>query len=501
MTYRWLFQIFYLFCLVQTASLRADPNLEQLLKRFETYADEQRKLWEVPGMAIGIVKGNDVLLLKGYGQRGLKDKEPVNDETIFQIGSLSKAFTSALVAIGEDRKLFKWDDKVISHLPAFQLFDLWVTQQFEIVDLLAQRSGLPAYAGDTQAFLGTSPDQMIRNLQYIRPAASFRAAYAYQNIFFTVAGKILELKTGLSLSALLKKELFTPLEMHSTTFSLEEFLSAPNRAEWLIRKPGGAVIPLDPNYPGREWNYLLGAAGGINSNAKDMVNWLKLQVNKGMFNKKQLISSKNLHQTHRPYIFAMDADNHDTFYALGWLYTDYSPHPIIWHNGATLGVYNVVAFIPEEQLGIVVLSNVRDTLLAQALAFQFFDFYYGKEGTNWSQLLLNIIQEKEKKDQEKRQPTNIFPPMPLDNYVGTYHHPIYGNVKVEKESDQTLRIPMGNGIKWQLKPYQRDVFTLVWPGVDETGTKVSFYSEGKEAVTTMDIEMISKEGSGLFQKI
>jgi CubicO group peptidase (beta-lactamase class C family) len=488
------------FCL-SCFSVQADQKQDQLIKRFETYVEDQRQVWKVPGVAIGIIKDDDVLLLRGFGQRGLNDKEPVNEETIFQIGSLTKAFTSALVAIAEDKGWLKWDDKVISFLPDFQMYDPWVTREFEIVDLLSQRSGLPTEAGDTQSFLGATPADMIHNIRFIKPETSFRSTFAYQNIFFVVAGEILKLKTGLPLSEILNNELLTPLGMKETTFSLEHYLNASNKAEWQVRKPGGEIVTLNQSYPERNWNYVLGAAGGINSNVKDMVKWLKLQVNKGAVNGKQLISAKNVKQMHRPYIYAKDLANLDTFYALGWLSSQYSPNPIIWHNGATLGVYDVAAIIPEEKLGIIVLSNVRDSLLAQALVFQFFDFYFGKEGTDWSKTLLTFLEDQELKEKKAQTQPQPFPPMPLENYVGTYHNPIYGTIKVEQGEGQTLVIPIGTqGTKWTLTPWQRDVFTLTWPQVNETETKVFFYSDGNLPVTKMDIEIISKEGSGIFER-
>lgn len=491
----------WLFCLLCSTFVQADQKQDQLIKRFETYVEEQRQVWKVPGLAIGIIKGDDVLLLRGFGQRGLNDKQPVNEETIFQIGSLTKAFTSALVAIAEDKRWLKWNDKVITYLPNFQMYDPWVTQEFEIVDLLSQRSGLPTEAGDTQSFLGATPAKMIHNLRFIKPETSFRSTFAYQNIFFVVAGEILKLKTGLSLSEILDNELFTPLEMKETTFSLEDYLNAANKAEWLVRKPGGEIVTLNQSYPERNWNYVLGAAGGINSNVKDMVKWLKLQVHKGAVNGKQLISAKNVKQMHRPFIYVKDLANLDTFYALGWLSSQYSPYPIIWHNGATLGVYDVAAIIPKEKLGIIVLSNVRDSLLAQALTFQFFDFYFGKEGTDWSKTLLTFLEDQELKEKKAEVQPKPFPPMPLENYVGTYHNSIYGTIKVERGEGETLVIPIGTqGTKWTLTPWQRDIFTLTWPQVNETESKVFFYSDGNSPVTKMNIEIISKEGSGIFEK-
>lgn len=475
-----------------------DP-VQSILKNFEKYAEEQQREWRVQGMAIGIIKDDKIILVKGYGQRGMDDKQPVDENTIFQIGSLTKAFTSALVSIGVDKKWLKWDDTVIEHMPEFHLDDSWVAAQFQIQDLLAQRSGLPAYSGDSQALFGFTAEDMMHHLNHFKSSTSFRSQYAYQNIFFVVAGHILEAKSKIDYSNLLKLEIFTPLGMTSSSTTLEEYSTSENRAEWLIHEKNGTIFHLKEDSPEANWSYIFGPAGGINSNIKDMANWMILQANQGKFKDQQIISSDNMKRMTRPMIFAGSSDEGiNSYNALGWVHRDYSPYPIIWHNGSTLGAYNAAAFIPEEKLGIVILTNGRNTLLASALVFQFFDMYYGKADQNWSQKLLAKVKEELKKTPPKVE--NPSPPMPLSSYAGEYQNPAYGKAVV-KEVNRELHLIMGKNNKdYPLKPWDRDIFTMSWAPIEEDEIKVHFIQGDDGKIEQMEIDILMEEGCGEFEK-
>lgn len=496
------FFILSLLFLVSILSLWSEEKTEKLLKDFETYAEAQRKDWNVQGMAIAIVKDGKVILSKGYGQRGLNDKRPVDENTIFQIGSLSKAFTSALIAIGVDKGWVKWDDKVIAHVPSFHLADAWATAEFQVQDLLAQRSGLPPYAGDSLLFLGYSHDDILDKLRFIETQSSFRSQYAYQNILFVVASRILERKSSQTYPQLLQTELFGPLEMTNSSATLKDYLSNENRAGWIVHLKNGSLYDLKEDFDDANWNYEVGPAGGINSSVKDMANWMILQTNQGKFKDKQLISTENMKRMSRPMIFAGNKDNIDNYYGLGWAIAEYSPYPIIWHNGATLGVYNFAAFIPQEKLGIVILTNGRNTSLATGLAFQFFDMYYGKPDQNWSQKLLTKMKERNKKTEDKIE--NPTSPLPLSRYTGKYHSDIFGDIEVKEEDKQLSFILGKKQQKFTLKPWDRDIFTAAWPTLDlDEGEpmKVLFTPDDKGNIDRMLIDVFTDEGEGSFDKV
>lgn len=479
-------------------------DLKQVIEKFDAYAENQRKAWDVTGMAVGIVKGDEIIFLKGYGQRGLQNREPVDANTLFQIGSLSKAFTSALTAIAVDEGLLKWEDKVIDHFPSFRMADPWVTAEFEIADLFAQRSGLPPFAGDTQSFLGYNRKEILNHLRFLKPISSFRSSYAYQNVFFLVAAHILETKYRLSYEALLEKKLFLPLEMTHSNATLEDDLKTSNRAEWLMRQPDGKTVQVKENLPYANWNYVLGPAGGINSTAQDMAKWIMFQANRGRFKHKELISRENMERMARPMIYAGKTGDHSIYYALGWLYMPYSPYSIIWHNGATLGVSNAAAFIPEEKLGIVVLSNVRETQLALALVFQFFDMYFDKPDQNWSQRMLDNSKKETQKIQQQEEKKSLSPSA-FSRYTGTYQNPVYGEALVKEEDDHLTLIIGKNQQHLELIAWQQDLFKLKWPlvlvGSTDESTTVQFLPNIEGKMKTMQIELFSKEGNGDFQKV
>lgn len=474
-------------------------EIDEVLKDFETYAEKARQDWQAVGMSIAVVKDGKLIYTKGFGQRSLQDKEPVTPDTVFQVGSISKAFTSALTAIAADRKLLSWEDQVVSHLPNFMLADPWVTRQFEVEDLYAQRSGLPAYVGDPQAMLDVPIETIINNLRFFQPLTSFRSQFAYQNVFFSVGAELLKSKTGLSWNELLAQEIFKPLEMTHSSSTLQAYLKEPNRVGWHVRKPGAKILPIPDDFDAADWIYVYGPAGGVNSSAKEMANWLILQADQGQFKDKQVISKENITRTTRPHIYIGERCGTSNFYCLGWLLMEYSPYPIIWHNGASSGVNNNLAFIPQDRLGLVILCNTRDTLLAEALTLQFFDMVYGKENKDWNKILLEMQQELEKKSIAENKPLeNPLPALPLESYAGTYANTVYGNAKVSVEGDH-LKLEIGpKPTIWTLKHYNKDAFSLWW-FPEEGDTKVFFEFDKGSKPSRMTVELLQSGGQGTFE--
>lgn len=470
-------------------------ELPSVLKDFDVYAEKAYKEWNVVGMSIAIVKDGKTVYSKGFGKRKLSDDAPVTPDTLFQIGSISKSFTTALTALAVDRKLLTWEDPVIQHLPNFLVYDPWVTRNFEIQDLYSQRSGLPGYTGDLQAMIRMPIEDLIHNLQFFPPATSFRSQFAYQNVFFSIGAKALEAKTSMKWDDLVKNELFKPLNMTNSSSSLKDYLKEPNRAGWHLRHPDGKVTLIAENFDMADWVYVYKASGGINSSAKEMANWITLQADEGIFQGKELISKENLNRTHRPYIFAGDIYGGANFYCLGWLSHAYSPHPIIWHNGGTSGAKNNLGFIPEERLGIVILTNTIDTQLPEALTMQFFDIYYGKADHDWSAQLLAKQQELEKTALAKMAPVkDPLPSLPLENYTGEYTNKIYGKIRISVDG-KNLKVAIGpTPTIWTLKHYNRDTFSLWWyPSEGETQAHFSFNGSDKPSEVNFDI--IQEQGT------
>ena len=423
-------------------------ELKQVVTEFDSYAEKARADWGVPGMAIAIVKGDEVVLVKGYGVKTAGTSDPVTAETVFQIASTSKAFTSTMVAMEVDRGALKWDDKVTTYLPDFRMKDPWVTQEFTITDTMAHRSGLPANWGDELMALGYNDSYAIHALRYAEPVSSFRSQYAYQNVVYSVPTVIVEKTTGKSWPENLQERIFTPLGMTGSSADYESYRTAGNVATphmYKITTDGSMVSePVPVDSPMRSMTYLQPGAGGINSNIHDMGSWLRFQMGNGTFDGQRLMSEANLNYVHSPKT-PFSANMEDAvFYCQGWIWQDTKYGPVVWHNGAVGGYYNYIAYSPKEKIGIVILTNNVQSTLADALFYQFISMYFGNTGADFSGEMLKarIARNAAVVTGEPALPTGTHPALPLSAYAGTYTNTPYGTATVV-EQDGNLTVTMG----------------------------------------------------------
>lgn len=479
-------------------TLFARDDLDSLLKTFEASAQKTMEDFQVPGMSIAIVKDGKTIYAKGFGVKEIGTQDKVDTHTLFQIGSISKSFTSALVAKAITDKQLNWQDRVVDHLPDFMMFDPWVTREFQIEDTLAQRSGLPSYAGDGQLFFRFTQDRMIHNLRYIEPITSFRSTFGYQNIFFNVVSKILEGKSGKSWSELIRTSLLQPLGMNDTNMTWGDIEKSKNSM-----KPHSFKLKMTPqvvtNRELMEGVYIYSPAGGINSNCLDMTKWLLFQLNNGAIDGKQIISKENMQKTHTAHMYVGNWNGFESYYCLGWILSLYDPVPIYWHNGGTDGNSSMCAFIPEEKLGIIILTNLSNSEARHALALQFFDLYFNKPPFDWSKKLLE--EEKKKFEAKKSEDSiNSSAPQPLENYVGTYHSQIFGDAVVLTESPN-LKVSIGNHVM-TLKPYNHDTFKVFWK-YDEEGieTKANFCFDIDGKPKSLYFDALGTDNQGRFEFI
>lgn len=444
----------------------ASADLKKILAAFEKYAEEARKAWQVPGMAIAVVHGDKLIYAKGFGVKELGKEDPVNKQTLFQIGSTSKAFTAALVGMLVDEKKFGWQDKVVELYADFQMYDPWVTRQFMVEDLMSQRSGLRGYTGDLQTILGFDRQHVIHTLRYFKPVSSFRSRYAYQNGLFLVAGALIQKYSGKSWEENVKDRIFTPLGMSASSTNFKTLKQAKNRATGHVINKKGKVEILPWSWPFHQAPYTHGPAGGINSNILDMSKWLRFQLAQGKFGGKRLLSEKSLEFCRTPKIFVGPRWGENHFYCEAWVNTPKCPYPMIWHTGGTQGNKTVVALVPKDGIGLVVLSNLV-TDLPQALALTFYDLYFHKPTQDWSDKLLKEFQQKQKKEKLPPRPASPAPPLPLKNYVGTYANPVYGNLSVTVDKDSLVGTLGPKKMKISFSPWDRDTFIYTLPQVDK----------------------------------
>jgi CubicO group peptidase (beta-lactamase class C family) len=486
------------------------PQLSAVLPQFEQYAEKVRTTWKVPGMAIAIVANDQLLYSKGFGTKQRGTQDPVDPQTSFQIGSASKAFTTALVAMQVDAGKLQWGDRVVDRLPEFMMLDPWVTREFRLPDLMAQHSGLAPYAGDLQALIGFDRPHIIHSLRYLQPISSFRSEFAYVNNLFLVAAALVEATSGQTWEENIRQKIFQPLGMANSTTGLQAFQSSANLAIPHTRQ-GDKIIPLGKTWPFQSWVYTYGPAGGINSTALDMAQWLRLQLGQGKFAGKQLIQPESLAYLHTPKTiikagaagFRLGEDQPlvgtGAYYAQGWIYAYETPYPIVWHNGGTSGCKSVVAFVPQADIGIVVLSNLGNTEVPEILAQWFFDRYFGKPERDWSQIVLDATR-KQASTAGAGQSRQSDPALSWSAYTGTYRNPIYGDATVALE-DSRLTFTLGpKRVKALLQHRERDTFSITLPEsyIDDS---LAYFDLEAGRAKTLRIDWFSQDGSGTFQRV
>lgn len=474
---------------------------QQMVQNFEQYANKSMKEWHIPGMAIGIVQGDKIIFTKAFGVKSLGNVDPVNLDTIFQIGSVTKSFTVTLIAMLVDEDKLKWNDKVTDYLSDFMLFDPWTTREFQVVDLMSQRSGLPPHAGDFLYLLGYDREYIKHALRYIKPASSFRSQYTYVNTLYLYVADLIEKVSGKSWEESVNERIFKPLGMSSSSVDMQSYVSAKNVALPHV-KINNKIISLSKDWPYLNWSYTAGPAGSINSNLQDMLKWLIFQINNGKINEKQLISEKNMDFTHSPKTPMTSAtDGENMFYSLGWVYREHNPFPIIWHDGEVTGMKSTIAFVPNAKIGIVILSNLS-THVPELLMMRFFDQYFGKNLQDYSGEMLVETREVEQQNQnnEPIPPKNPTAPLPLEKYTGNYSNKVYGELNISLV-DGKLVVAMGNNgtFKMTLLHWDRDIFTLYGSPIskDEKNGYIKFDVDVNDNTQGLTIEPINEK----FQKI
>jgi CubicO group peptidase (beta-lactamase class C family) len=484
-------------------STGAEPTAQQAdrLAQLETFARTAQQQWDVPGMAIAIVKDDEVIYAKGFGVKRVGGTDPVDADTIFEIGSTSKAFTAAVVAMQVDDGKIGWSDRVIDHLPAFEMHDPWVTREFQVVDLMAQHSGMPAYAGDGMAFLGFPADYIVAHMKHLEPVTSFRTEFAYVNNLFLVAGDLARSSSGKTWAENVQQRVFAPLGMRSSSSGQAAFEAASNVAA-PHKVVGGSVTPFASDAPQLAWAYEYGPAGGINSTVRDMAQWLRMLLGNGAFEGKQIVSAENLSVVMSPHTFihfpktgplaTTPLGLAQSFYCAGWMSTDTKPSRVVWHNGDNNFMHAAIGVIPDEHAGIVVLTNLGGTSLAEAVMWKFYDLESGNPDKDWSALFRQAWADQQKAAQAPfiQPPADPSPPEPLARYVGTFSNPVYGDLRVETDGRQLWLVAGPKQLKMLLVPRSRDTFIASQPDLDaflgESGfATFAFGGDGKIASITL----------------
>jgi CubicO group peptidase (beta-lactamase class C family) len=409
--------------------------LVQELNGFDEFVAKMMEEWEVPGLAISIVKDGDVIFSHGFGYRDVENKLNVTPKTLFAIGSCTKAFTAVSMGILVDEGKLEWDKPVRDYMPDFRMYDSYVTENMTPRDLLTHRSGLPRH---DLVWYGSSlkRKELIDRLRYLEPSKGFRSAYQYQNLMYVTAGYLVGYIAGCSWEEFIQDRILDPLEMNNTNFSVTKSQKSADFA--FPYKKIDEEIKQIPFYMNDE----MGPAGTIDSNVNDITKWLMLNLNKGKYGEKQIISEANLNQIQSPQIFTETSLSKYkeiliASYGMGWVIQPYRENIVISHGGNIDGFTALTTFMPQNNIGIVILTNINSTPITEIIAFNVYDRLLGLDEVVWNQRAKDEIAKikelketaKKKSATDRREGTQ--PSHPLEDYTGVYEHLAYGVITID----------------------------------------------------------------------
>ena len=463
------------------AGVQFAPAQNAPLSGFDDYVNKAIRDWAVPGVAIAIVKDDKIIMARGYGVKKLGDPGPVDERTLFAIGSSSKAFTAASIAMLVDEGKLKWDDPASKYLPGFETYDPYVTRELSVRDLVTHRSGLER--GDF-LWYGTENDrdEILRRTRFIKPSWSLRNNFGYQNLMFLAAGQVVSKLESKSWDNFITQRIFTPLGMTSSSTTIRAFKNGDNVAT-PHAKFDDKVEPI-------AWRNIdnIAPAGSINSNVVDMAQWIRLQLGQGIYQNQRLFSSGAAKEMHSPQTIIPLGGNYEILYpeahflsyGMGWFLSDYRGRKVVEHGGAIDGMRAQVALLPEEKLGVVILTNLNGSALPHILMYKVFDAYLGgNTQKDWAGDLLKSFKGLEEqgkaaaKKQEEARVLNTRPSLAPEKYAGTYKNDLYGDVKVTNDGGK-LAVRFGPAFISELEHWHYDTFRARFRGAGESKVFVTF---------------------------
>lgn len=441
------------------------------LAGFEQFVSETMEQWRVPGMAVAVVRDGALVYAEGFGYRDVENQLPVTPETVFAIGSSSKAFTATSAGIMVDDKKLDWHTPIRKWLPTFELQDKFATERMNLADLLCHRSGLPRH---DLLWYNTSAtrQELIDRLKYLEPTSDFRTLLQYQNLMFMTAGYLAGQANDSTWEALVEERIFRPLEMARSNLSVTKTQEGDNYA--LPYELADLKSDERKQVPFRNID-TVGPAGSINSSALDMANWAIMNLSGGKFKDQQIVSEATLAEIHSAQMPLIPAammfppfEKHPAVgqasYGFGWFIQQYRGQRWIHHGGAIDGFIAFVSLLPQSNIGVVVLSNLGGRMVAPIIACRAHDLLLGLEpldwNTPWRELYDKTIAEVDQANQklaDARVP-DTQPSHALADYAGEYTHPGYGSLTVKHNDGQLVAVYNERG--FPLEHYHYDMFLI-----------------------------------------
>lgn len=470
-------------------------------KEIDAVVEKTMQTFDVPGIAVAIVKDNQVWFSKGYGVSSLKTGKKMDDHTRFGIASNSKAFTTTALGILVDEGKIKWQTLVTDIIPEFKLYAPYVTENFMIEDLLCHRSGLGLGAGDLMFWPGKplfSKADIIHNLRFLKPVSQFRTKYDYDNLLYMVAGEVIERVSGMSWEDFVEKRIMQPLRMNESAAAYSRLTSKENVID--PHAPvEGKVVAIK-----RELNDNLNAAGGIYSSVLDMAKWAVMQLNNGKYTsaggEKSIISAKvhnDLWTIHTPIPIRGTTMYQSNFsgYGLGWRLTDEMGHKVVSHTGGLAGIVTQFTLIPDLNLGIIVFTNQQSGAAFQSITSTIKDAFYGIKGEDRVAYYAKQVQQSreraaaivDKINEEIK--ANEGGQVDLKQFTGTYSDDWFGKIDIsEKEGHLYFSSEKSPLLHGQMNYYKAGTFVVRWEyrSMDaDAFVKFGFDFDGKPSTITM----------------
>lgn len=434
-------RVFLVLCALATAfPLRAQLSSAEI----DALVNRTLQTFDVPGIAVCVIKDKKIVHAKGYGVRSLNTKQPVNEHTLFGIASNSKAFTSAALGMLAEEGKLNWDSKVTDFIPEFKMYDPYVTAEFTIRDLLTHRSGLGLGAGDLMFW----PDEnnftkadIIHNLRYLKPVSSFRSRYDYDNLLYIVAGEVVARVSGMSWEAFIQKRFFDALGIRTAAPSFPLLKDKSNVIDPHFYVDGRLQVIR------RDWSENANAAGGIYASVSDMSKWLITLLNGGKYEDKQLFTTATLRELWSPQTLLRTGapgpyNTQFAAYGLGWVLNDIKGHKQVSHTGGLAGIVTQTVIIPDLDLAILVYTNQQSGAAFNAISNTIKDSYLGsKAQDDWVDFYHKRVTAAKKeadeilrKVEEEIQKNTKGTVKPSFEVKGVYADPWFGEVEInEKE--------------------------------------------------------------------
>lgn len=449
--------------------------------------------FNVAGCAVAVVIDGEILHEKGYGVKSIKTNEPVDEHTNFAIASNSKAFTTAALAMLVEEGKLSWEDKVKTHIPEFTMYDDYVEENFNIVDLVTHRSGLGLGAGDLMFFPQGSDftiDDLLSSFQHLKQTSAFRTKWDYDNLLYLVAGELIARLSGMTWEAYVESKIFKPLGMEHSFGSFSRIKDMDNLSASHSNETG--EIKVIPTFE----EMINGAAGGIFSNVNDMSTWMLLQLNQGKYGdglKKELFTKVNHNkmwtiQTVMPTTSNPRYNTHFSGYGLGWFLSDIKGNMLVEHTGGLPGMLSRVLMIPDLDLGIVVLTNTSNdgAGLFSSVTQTIMDMYLELEDFKWIDKYAAYLASQQSGADAvvdkvwEAVANNNQDAVKKDKYLGVYEDVWFGKIEVFMKGKQlwikSHRSPLLNG---PLQYYKDETFAIKWEYQDMNADAFAMFTLGE----------------------